>query len=158
MSDGGDDSREQGIEFGALAEDLTDESYPLGHDRLLERYGDREFELVDGSTTLREALDSEEGTEDEYEDAGGRPTGGVQQGRGRGDRPGRVLRPGRERARQRRLRRDGIGLNAGSTDPSCRQPRLVVRPSSPQIPRARRLSVPDDATVRGGPDASVGRP
>lgn len=62
-----EDSREQGIEFGALAEDLEDESYPITHTELLDRYGDRELELASGEATLREVLQSE--NEAEYEDA-----------------------------------------------------------------------------------------
>jgi hypothetical protein len=63
------DSREQGIEFGSLAEDLEDESYPISHDDLLDRYGDRELELPDGRTTVSEILQPE--NEAEYDDAEG---------------------------------------------------------------------------------------
>lgn len=63
--DGG--SREQGIEFGSLAEELEGETYPLPHDDLLDRYGDRELELADGRTTVDEVLGPE--NETEYEDA-----------------------------------------------------------------------------------------
>lgn len=61
------DSREQGIEFGALAEDLENETYPLSHEQLLAEYGDRELELTDGETTVSEVLQAE--NETEYEDA-----------------------------------------------------------------------------------------
>lgn len=61
------DSREQGIEFGPLAEELEDETYPLSHDDLLDRYGDRELEFSGGRTTVDEILESE--NETEYEDA-----------------------------------------------------------------------------------------
>lgn len=67
MSSDSDDSREQGVEFGPLAEDLENETYPLSQEDLLERYGDREIVLVDGSATLSEVLDPE--NEREYEDA-----------------------------------------------------------------------------------------
>jgi hypothetical protein len=60
------DSREQGIEFGPLAEDLADESYPLTHQELLDRHGDQTLELGDGSATLRELLGGE--SDQEYED------------------------------------------------------------------------------------------
>lgn len=66
MSSTSDDSREQGIEFGPLAEDLENEEYPLSQEELLDRYGDREIVLVDGSATLSEILDPE--NEREYED------------------------------------------------------------------------------------------
>lgn len=61
-----DDTREQGIEFGELANDLKDESYPLSHETLLSRYGDREIGLMDEQVPLREILSSEQ--EQEYED------------------------------------------------------------------------------------------
>lgn len=60
------DTREMGVEFGPLADDLAEADYPLSHGDLLERYGDRELELADGETTLREILDGE--NEREYED------------------------------------------------------------------------------------------
>ncbi len=63
------ESREQGIEFGSLAEELEDESYPLSRDELLDRYGDHELELADKSTALRDVLGPE--NEQEYEDAEG---------------------------------------------------------------------------------------
>lgn len=62
-----DESREQGIEFGALAEDLEEERYPISHADLLTRYGDRELELAGGETKVREVLHPE--NESEYEDA-----------------------------------------------------------------------------------------
>lgn len=70
MTDDSGDSREQGIEFGPLAEELEEEQYPLTHDDLLDRHGDRVLELVDGSATLREVLaPGDEGeNEREYED------------------------------------------------------------------------------------------
>lgn len=64
-----EDSREQGIEFGTLAEDLENESYPLSQDELLDRYGDRELRFADGRTTVDEVLEPE--NETEYEDAEG---------------------------------------------------------------------------------------
>jgi hypothetical protein len=67
MQDDPDDTREHGIEFGALTGDLEDESYPLSQETLLDRYGDREIGLVDEQVTLREVLTSER--EREYEDA-----------------------------------------------------------------------------------------
>jgi len=67
MADESEDSREAGVEFGPLAEELEEESYPLSHEELLDRYGDRELTLVDGSAPLREILVTEQ--EREYEDA-----------------------------------------------------------------------------------------
>lgn len=67
MSNESVESREQGIEFGSLAGELEDESYPLTNDELLDRYGDRELELGDGTTVLREILSPED--DQEYEGA-----------------------------------------------------------------------------------------
>lgn len=61
------DTREHGIEFGSLAGDLEDESYPLSQEALLSRYGDHELDLVGEAVTLREVLSPE--PEREYEDA-----------------------------------------------------------------------------------------
>ncbi|WP_050032413.1 DUF5789 family protein [Halorubrum halophilum] len=69
MADEPDNTREHGIEFGELAGDLEAESYPLSHETLLDRYGDRELELVDGEVTVREVLSAD--TEREYEDMEG---------------------------------------------------------------------------------------
>ncbi|ELZ28010.1 hypothetical protein C474_15954 [Halogeometricum pallidum JCM 14848] len=52
-----DESREQGVEFGPLGDELADDEYPMSKEELLERYGDRELELENGSQTLREVLD-----------------------------------------------------------------------------------------------------
>ncbi|MFD1600820.1 DUF5789 family protein [Halobellus rarus] len=67
MANDPDDTREHGIEFGALTGDLEEESYPLSHETLLSRYGDRELGLIGEQVTLREVLSSEH--EREYEDA-----------------------------------------------------------------------------------------
>jgi hypothetical protein len=69
MADEPDNTREHGIEFGELAGDLEGESYPLSHETLLSRYGDRELVLTDGKVTVREVLSAE--TEQEYEDMEG---------------------------------------------------------------------------------------
>lgn len=64
-----DDNREQGIEFGDLGDDLEDADYPISHDELLSRYGDRELDLQKGEKTLREVVGEEQ--EREYQDAEG---------------------------------------------------------------------------------------
>lgn len=51
-----DESREQGVEFGPLADDLQNEEYPLSNGDLLETYGDREIDLQDGGESLNEVL------------------------------------------------------------------------------------------------------
>ncbi|GAB7011680.1 DUF5789 family protein [Halorubrum trueperi] len=61
-----DDTREHGIEFGGLISDLEEESYPLSHETLLSRYGDRELGLINDQVTLREVLSPE--NEQQYED------------------------------------------------------------------------------------------
>lgn len=67
MTSDDDDSREQGIEFGDLADELEGASFPISHEALLDKYGDHELTLVDDQVTLREALGPEQ--EREYEDA-----------------------------------------------------------------------------------------
>jgi hypothetical protein len=52
-----DESREQGVEFGSLDDELAAADYPMSKEELLERHGDRELELEDGSQTLREVLE-----------------------------------------------------------------------------------------------------
>lgn len=69
MADDSEDSREQGIEFGSLGDELETESYPLSHEALLDRHGDSVLRLVDGETTLREVLPADQ--EQTYEDAEG---------------------------------------------------------------------------------------
>lgn len=66
MTDTDSDSREQGVEFGPLADALQDADYPLSQEALLDEYGDRDLDLEDGETTLGEVLDPEH--EREYED------------------------------------------------------------------------------------------
>lgn len=64
---GDHESREQGIEFGPLAEALENESYPMKMAAVLETYGEHELELEDGSTTVGKVLSEER--EREFEDA-----------------------------------------------------------------------------------------
>lgn len=52
-----EESREHGVEFGALADDLEHEKYPIDTAELLDAYGDRKIDLEDGSETVREVLD-----------------------------------------------------------------------------------------------------
>lgn len=66
MANDSAETREQGIEFGALIGDLEDESYPLSQETLLGRHGDRELGLGDDQVPLREVLPLEQ--EQEYED------------------------------------------------------------------------------------------
>ena len=59
MTDQNDDSREQGVEFGPLADELEDEEYPMDLETLLERYGDHELGLGDDTATLQTVLESQ---------------------------------------------------------------------------------------------------
>lgn len=67
MTNDTDHSREHGIEFGSLAEDLEAASYPLSQETLLDQFGDRELELVGDPVTLREVLSPQD--DREYADA-----------------------------------------------------------------------------------------
>lgn len=49
-------SREYGIEFGALAEQLAEHEYPTTTGRILDAYGDATLELQNGSRTLGEVF------------------------------------------------------------------------------------------------------
>ena len=52
-----DDSREQGVEFGPLVDELESEEYPMEKEELLAEYGSREIDLEDDkSQTLDELL------------------------------------------------------------------------------------------------------
>lgn len=66
--DDGGQRREMGVEFGDLSEDLEGEEYPISHDDLLEKYGDREIGLGDTTETLESLIGPV--SEDQYEDAG----------------------------------------------------------------------------------------
>lgn len=59
MTDQNEDSREQGVEFGPLADELDDEEYPIDKEGLLERHGDRELKLEGDTTTLQEVLEAQ---------------------------------------------------------------------------------------------------
>ena len=50
-------SREQGIEFGPLAENLTTHEYPTTCADLLDVYGDETLQLPNGAQPLRDVLD-----------------------------------------------------------------------------------------------------
>lgn len=60
-SDAGEDTREQGIEFGELKGKLEAHDYPADGDELVAAYGDHELGLPGGSSTLREILGKRHG-------------------------------------------------------------------------------------------------
>ncbi len=66
---GSDDSREQGVDLGSLADELESHSYPTTNSELIDEYGDHEVELPDGSESLGEILGTLEGEDQEYDDA-----------------------------------------------------------------------------------------
>jgi hypothetical protein len=53
----GEGTREQGIEFGDLAEKIDTHTYPVTSTDLIEAYGDYELELPDGTRTLRDLFE-----------------------------------------------------------------------------------------------------
>lgn len=61
-----DDSREQGVELGPLADELETHSYPATTAELVAEYGHHEIELSDGTKSFDEVLD---GIDETYEDA-----------------------------------------------------------------------------------------
>jgi len=65
------DSRELGVEFGALAEDLDDHEYPTTVEELVDEYGDRELELPGGEESFRDVLGPyTEEPDQQFNDAG----------------------------------------------------------------------------------------
>ena len=51
-----DDFRVRGVEFGDLRDDLESLEYPVSCETLVDRFGSRELDLLDGSTTLGDVL------------------------------------------------------------------------------------------------------
>lgn len=50
------DTREQGVEFGSLSEELDAIDYPIEKSDLVESHGDHELELENERSTLRETI------------------------------------------------------------------------------------------------------
>lgn len=64
------DTREQGVEFGALADELDSHEYPATAGELVDAYGDHELELPNGQQTFGDVLGPLEAQDDErYESA-----------------------------------------------------------------------------------------
>ncbi|WP_049928678.1 DUF5789 family protein [Halopiger goleimassiliensis] len=61
-----DDDRQLGVDLGDLDDDLANEEFPLGHEELLENYGDEEIEMEGNTATLEELIGPL--GEDEYRD------------------------------------------------------------------------------------------
>lgn len=66
----GDETREQGVEFGEFEKTMEEIDYPIDHEEVVEQHGDAELGLPDGETTLEEVLAPLEDDQQTYEDAG----------------------------------------------------------------------------------------
>ena len=69
-TEGSDDTREQGVEFGDLAAELEDHEYPATRDELVAEYGDYELHMGGGTETFGAVLGREgdaTGSDDEQE-------------------------------------------------------------------------------------------
>jgi hypothetical protein len=64
-----DDSREMGVEFGDLSDELDDEEYPASKDELVEKYGDYELRLPKGERRFEETIEGYEPTDGKFDDA-----------------------------------------------------------------------------------------
>lgn len=62
------DTRQQGVEFGAFEDTMESLDYPVDHATLIERYGDAELELPNGTSTLEEALEPLQDEDQTYHD------------------------------------------------------------------------------------------
>ncbi|WP_253737719.1 DUF5789 family protein [Halohasta salina] len=56
VEDADQDSRELGVDFGDLGEELETHEYPTSVDTLVEAYGDHELELPSGEESFEEVL------------------------------------------------------------------------------------------------------
>jgi len=64
-------SRELGVEFGELGDDLETHEYPTTVDALVEEFGDRELELPSGEESFAEVLGPyTEEPDQQFDDAG----------------------------------------------------------------------------------------
>ncbi|WP_058991387.1 hypothetical protein [Haloarcula sp. CBA1127] len=66
-SDGTADSRELGVDFGSLKDELASETYPLERETLLSKYGGYEIETNRESQTLQSILGGQEMETDSHE-------------------------------------------------------------------------------------------
>jgi len=61
------DSRELGVDFGRLADELSSETYPVERETLLSEYGDYEIKTGSGSQELQSILGGQETESDNHE-------------------------------------------------------------------------------------------
>jgi hypothetical protein len=66
---GTEDSREQGIDIGPLADKLEQHSYPTTTEQIVREFGDEEIEMSDATRTVREVLGDRQDEDEEYESA-----------------------------------------------------------------------------------------
>ena len=64
-----DETRQQGIEFGAFGDRMDSFDYPIDHDTLVAEHGDAELGLPNGSATLEEVLAPLQDEDQTYQDA-----------------------------------------------------------------------------------------
>jgi len=71
QTSGDDESREMGVDFGRLHEELSTREYPVDRETLLEEYGEHEIETEGGSQSLQSILgvEGQEPGTHEYESA-----------------------------------------------------------------------------------------
>lgn len=67
-SEASGDTREQGIEFGQLREQLDSHTFPATGEEILSAYGDTELGLPNGTRTVREILGKRESMESGSDD------------------------------------------------------------------------------------------
>ena len=71
VEDAEQDSRELGVEFGDLDDDLEAHEYPTTVDALVEQFGDREIELPNGEESFGQVLEPyTDESDQEFTDAG----------------------------------------------------------------------------------------
>ena len=56
------ETRQQGVEFGSLVDELEHEEYPMSLEELVATYGDHEIELPNGDKPLSDVLEPLGGT------------------------------------------------------------------------------------------------
>ncbi|RDI72552.1 DUF5789 family protein [Halopelagius longus] len=48
--------QQMGVEFGSLADELDAEEYPMSKEQVVDKYGDHELNIADGTKTVQEVL------------------------------------------------------------------------------------------------------
>jgi hypothetical protein len=63
------DTRQHGVEFGEFGDRMDSLDYPIDHADLIEKHGDAELGLPDGTTSLEEVLEELQDEGQTYQDA-----------------------------------------------------------------------------------------